>query len=60
MTRDELLTRIVDIVDSADSAQDLLDADDDTDTDSTAVDIDYDAYQEIHKLLRLAGLLKGK
>lgn len=53
---DDLLARVVAIIDRADVEQDLNEADDDDD--STAVDIDYDAYQDIHKLLREAGKLR--
>lgn len=59
MTDNELLTRIIVMIDGADAAQDLIDEDEDG-ADSTSVDIDYDTYQDIHKLLRLNGRLKDK
>ncbi len=56
MTTNELLVRITLIVLNADAAIKMLD-DADGDDASEAVDIDYDAYQEIHRLLRLDGRL---
>jgi hypothetical protein len=60
MTDNELLTRIIVLVDGADKAQDELVATENAtgeDDSSTAIDIDYDTYQEIHRLLRVNGRL---
>lgn len=59
MEDSELLARIHTLILNADTAIDLLE-DPDCDDSSEAVDIDYDVYQEIHKLFRLDGRLKGE
>jgi hypothetical protein len=56
---EDLLARIVTIVDDADNDRPGDDETTDED-DSRFVDVDFDAYQEIHQLLREAGLLKVK